>query len=63
MHVEADFEPEHTGLLCFHVPDYFSYYLQSEVIFTPQSVPDYCGVVKTTVQSGIKIATLRCSPV
>jgi hypothetical protein len=28
-----------------HIPDYFSYHLQSGVIFAPRRVPDYCGVV------------------
>jgi hypothetical protein len=43
-----------------HIPDYFSYHLQSGVIFTPRRVPDYCGVA---AKSGMKIATLRCNPV
>ena len=28
-----------------HIPDYFLYHLQSGVIFTPRTVPDWCGVV------------------
>jgi hypothetical protein len=44
--------PERTGLPDYtwfypvqHVPDYFSYHLQSEVIFALRRVPDYSGVV------------------
>jgi hypothetical protein len=32
-------------ILLRHIPDYFSYHLQNEVIFAPQHVPDYSGVV------------------
>jgi hypothetical protein len=53
------------GLLTLlrHIPVYFSYHLQSEVIFAPRHVPDYSGVVETRAQSGTEIASLRCNPV